>query len=318
MILAWLALLCVGCAIPRDHHLFSVGSSSDQPSTPFLSTDALLSSGLASESLSYGSKGRLFESELRLRKALALDPDNSNIRFNLALVLGQSGVTEEALVLLDGLRAKQGRTPRLLIAEADIRNSLGDLDGARELLKEAFVAFKSVDNLAQAALVARSISNLAFAAGAEQEALCYSYEALMLAPNPQQLGYHGSLLVGMNLFAQANSYLQGEISRQPGMGASVSVHQALALAKFGVGDMHAALKEAEISQDLLAENPELANEVNAIWWLLRKVEPLEEGDDKTAEQLERLQPDVVRLKEKPTYSVLRWPPRMRELLDQVS
>jgi hypothetical protein len=82
--------------------------------------------------------------------------------------------------------------------------------------------------------------------------------------------------------------------------------------------MHAALKEAEISQDLLAENPELANEVNAIWWLLRKVEPLEEGDDKTAEQLERLQPDVVRLKEKPTYSVLRWPPRMRELLDQVS
>ena len=304
--------------MPVDHHLFSVSSSSDPQSRPFLSTDELLSSGLASEALSYGSKGRLFESESRLRKALALDPGNSNIEFNLAIVLGQSGVTDEALTLLEGLRAKQGRTPRLLVFEADIRNLLGDLDAARELLKEAFLVFKVADNRVQAALLARSISNLAFAAGAEQEALCYSYEAVMLAPNPQQLGSHGSLLVGMNLFAQAVSYIQGEISRQPGIGSAVSVHQALALAKFGVGDIHAALKEAEISQDLLAENPDVANEVNVAWWLMRNLEPVEPGDDKTAQQLERLQPDVVRLKEKPTYAVLRWPPRLREMLDKAS
>jgi tetratricopeptide (TPR) repeat protein len=270
------------------------------------------------ESISYGAKGRLFDAECRLRRALVLNPGNDRISFNLAVVLSQSGNYDEALTLLQSLRAAQGDRPHILLAVADCKNAQGHRAEAREVLKEVFGIYKSAGNYPQAASVARSIANLAFAEGLESEALCYSFEGLTLAPSSQQLGAHASLLVAMNLFQAADTTLSRRIAESPGLGAAVSVHYAWALAKFGLGDTPGALKQVEIAQDFASENPELSGEVNIVWWLLKRQSPVSPDDSATVvEKLDSLYPDVVRLRDKPTYALVRWPVALRELLDSV-
>jgi len=306
----------LGCAIPRDHHTFSVYAPESEQN-PFLSSDELLAAGLVSESIRYGMKGRLFESESRLRKARYLDPNNDRIAFNLAVVLGQGGSVDEALETLERLRVAQGDQPYLLVAMADIHNGQGDRDRARALLKEAFSIYRDAANVGQASIIARSISNLSFAQGLEQEALCYSWEALSLAPAPQQLGAHIALLVALNRFSEAEGYAKRLIQQSPSLGASVQVHYALALAHAGRGDDAGALREIEIAQDLLAENPEIAVEVNAVWYMLKSRAPDSEDTEATLQRLRQGHMDALRLREKPTYSLVRWPSAMRELLTQV-
>jgi tetratricopeptide (TPR) repeat protein len=307
----------VGCAIPRDHHKFSVRATGSEEN-PFLSTDQLLASGLVSESMQYGAKGRLFEAEARLRKALYLEPNNDGIKFNLAVVLGQGGNTEEALGILNQLRSALGEQPYLLVAIADIHNGLGDRDQARTELKRAFALYRGAGNDGQAAIIARSISNLAFAQGLEQEAVCYSWEALTLAASPQQLGAHSALLVGLNQFSAVESYTKRRIEQAPALGASVQVHYALSLAYVGRNDVAGALREVEIAQDLLAENPELGAEVNSLWYILKTLSPDPEDTDATKQKLEQAHLDAVRLRDKPSYSLIRWPPAARELLRTVA
>lgn len=306
----------VGCAIPRDHHTFSVYAPGSEQN-PFLSTDELLATGLVSESMRYGAKGRLFEAESRLRKALYLDPNNERIRFNLAVVLGQGGNSDEALDILNTLRGALGEQPYLLVATADIHNGQGDRERARAELKKAFSMYRGVANDGQAAIVARSISNLAFAQGLEQEALCYSWEALTLAPSPQQLGAHTGLLVALNMFSEAESLAKQRIQQSPALGASVQVHYALSLAHMGRADIAGALREVEVAQDLLAENPEIGTEVNSLWYLLKNMSPDPEDTEATRQKLEQSHLDAARLREKPTYALVRWPSAARDLLSRV-
>ncbi len=321
-VLVALFSVVLGCAVPRDQASFSVGPAGEGGSETFLSSQELLVAGLVSESLVFGSKGRLFDSEVRLRRALYLAPENSSIAFNLAVVLGQQGNYEESIALLEKLRSRQGDQPRILIALADVYSSQGDFVKARDYLKTAYAAFHSASNFAQAALVARSISNFAFASGHEQEALCYSYEALSLAPAAQQLGSHASIMVGLNLYPQVWQFTDEQILASPALGAGPQVHHARALAKGAMGDLPTALKEVEMAQDLVTQEPELTPEVNAVWFLARREVPLlaemEQADkDALEESYKRMYPDVMRLQEKPTYSMLRWPPVFHKLLDKV-
>jgi len=306
----------LGCAIPRDHHTFSVYAPESEQN-PFLSSDELLAAGLVSESIRYGVKGRLFESESRLRKARYLEPNNDRIAFNLAVVLGQGGSVDEALEILGRLRVAQGDQPYLLVAMADIHNGQGERDRARALLKDAFSIYRDAGNVGQAATIARSISNLSFAQGLEQEALCYSWEALSLAPSPQQLGAHTALLVALNRFSEAESHAKERIQQSPSLGASVQVHYALSLAHAGRGDEAGALREIEIAQDLLAENPEIGVEVNAVWYMLKSRSPDSEDTEASLQKLRQGHMDALRLREKPTYALVRWPSAMRELLSMV-
>jgi tetratricopeptide (TPR) repeat protein len=307
---------CVGCAIPRDHHTFSVYAPGNEQN-PFLSTDELLTAGLVSESMLYGAKGRLYEAESRLRKALYLDPKNEKVQFNLAVVLGQGGNSEEALEMLSQLRGSLGDQPYLLVAIADIHNGQGDRERARTELKKAFSMYRGVSNDSQAAVIARSISNLAFAQGLEQEALCYSWEAITLAPSPQQLGAHTGLLVALNMFSEAENFTKQRIQQSPALGASVQVHYALSLAHMGRDDVAGALREVEIAQDLLAENPEIGPEVNSLWYLLKTLSPDPEDTEATLQKFEQSHMDAARLRKKPTYAIVRWPASVRELLSKV-
>ena len=311
-----------GCAIPRDQDSFAVVAAGKEGADPFLSSRELMVSGLVSESLTYGSKGRLFDAESRLRRALYLAPGNSSIEFNLALVVGQQGNYEESLALLNKLRTRQGDQPRILIALADVLSAQGKFEQARDHLKIAYQAFYDAGNTLKAALVARSISNLAFASGHDQESLCYSYEALSLAPSPQELGSHASIMVGLNLFRHTLQFTDEQIVLSSGLGAGALVHHARAMAKGAGGDFAAALGESETAQELVTQEPELTPEVNAVWFLLRREVPLAEDmeqvdKDAIEESYKRMYPDVMRLQEKPTYPMLRWPPKLYTLLDKV-
>lgn len=304
------AVVCflVGCAVPRDNANFSVSSA--DASQEFLSSAELLTSGLVSESISIASKGRLFDAESRLRKALLLSPTNPSIQYNLAVVLGQQGYGDEATTILEELRRTQGDHPRYAMALADVYAGAGDLAKAREQLKVAFGAFVQAQNWLKAALVARSISNLAFADGAEQEALCYSYEALLLEPSAAQLGFHTSILVGLNQFATADTYVGDQLALNPALGASPRVHLFRALARAALGNVRGAVSEIETAQDLVAQDPELGAEVNVVWWLLKRQVPQTSEDledEKLQQSLEAVVPEVARLKEKPTYGMVRWP-----------
>lgn len=313
-----ISVCVVGCAVPRDQQTFSVRADDKENGDVFFTSEALRSAGLTSESISYGTKGRLFDAECRLRRALVLEPNNAQISFNLAVVLSQSGNYEEALSILEALRTTQGARPNILLALADCKNLQGQRVQAREILKELFGIYKAAGNDPQAASVARSIANLAFGDGLESEALCYSFEALSLAPSSQQLGAHAALLVAMNLFQAADDTLSARIAQTPSLGAAVSVHHAWALAKFGLGDTAGALKQIEIAQDFSSENPELSGEVNIVWWLIKKqLPPAADDSVSITEKLDALYPDVVRLRDKPTYSLIRWPVAMRALLDAV-
>lgn len=311
-----LCLGLMGCAIPREQTTFSIPSGNPEGGA-FLSSQQLLVAGLVSESLRYGKKGRFFEAEVRLRRALYLDPSNNNIAFNLAVVLAQSGSTEEAMDLLEDLRVRLRNPPHVLVALADIYNAEGRYSKARELLKEAFQTYKRAENLPQAASLSRSISNIALAEGLEQEALCYSSEAFALDPTAQQLGYHGMLLVGLNLFNDAEQFITASITGNSALGAAPLVHHALALAKFGRHDYKGALAQEEMAQDLLSVDPELGTEVNVVWWLLMQREPAEGRSDALLEQLQSISPDVQRLQEKPIYRVVHWPAELQRDLQSV-
>jgi hypothetical protein len=113
-----------------------------------------------------------------------------------------------------------------------------------------------------------------------------------------------------------------QILASPALGASSQVHYARALAKGAVSDLPTALKEAEMAQDLVSQEPELTPEVNAVWFLVQREVPLlaemEQADkDALEESYKRMYPDVMRLKEKPTYAMLLWPPLFHQLLDKV-
>lgn len=316
-----LLVVAIGCAVPRDQASFEVRGSADTSSTPFFSSEQLRAAGLVSESIAMGSKGRLFEAESRLRKAQALNPGNASTEFNLAMVLGQQGNYDEAREILRRQREQQGNRPHLMVALADLARAEGDLEKAKGYLKDAFATYSKAQNVMQASLIARSISNLAFAGGHEQEALCYSYEALSLYPSAGDLGQHGSIMVGLNLFEAVDLFISDEIKKNAALGSGPLVHHALALARGALGKLPEALEEVQVAQSLLVLDPELGPEVNSLWWLLqREVPPKEDLTDKDNEaleaSLEAFHPDVLRLQERPTYPVLRWPAYYRELLEK--
>lgn len=312
-------VLLSGCAVPRDASDFAV-TAPGNVSTAFISSNELLVSGLVSESISIAGRGRLFDAEARLRRALFLSPDDPTITYNLAVVLGQQGYAEESQGLLLVLRTRQGDHPRYALAMADVYVGQRRLGDAREELKRAFNAFSKAQNWPQAALVARSISNLAFADGAEQEALCYSYEAFFLDPSAVQLGYHTSLLVALHHYSATETFIGDQLQSNPALGSVPRVHVARALARAALGNSTGAVESIQIAQDLLAQDPEIGVEVNVAWWLLKKEIPQtpdEQEDKKLQESLDAVLPEVIRLKEKPSYGLVRWPPKVLALLEAV-
>ena len=270
-------------------------------------------SGLVSEALSFIKRGRLYDAEAKLRQAAYLEPSNDRIAFNLAVVISQSGQSEESLRILERLLAKEPQNPNYLQAIADTFVSQGRHAEAKERLKQAFALFKGANNLPRSALLARSISNLAFGLGEEQEALCYSYEALTLAPNATQVGMHARVLVALNLFEQAENFVK---RRQSAADQALAFH-ALGMSRFARGETANALEAEEVALDRITDSPELSSEVTAAWWIMKSKVPDPQATEESEERMREMKADVVEFRDRNPYEVVMWPAALRRELNNV-
>ncbi len=271
-----------GCAVPVDPRLNATGTRVvDGREERFASSKELLVAGLIDDGLGLAMKNRFFEAESRLRQAQYLEPDNTRILFNLAVVLNQVAQSEEAEKILKELLRKQPKNIDAQMALAAVKASLGAPSDGIAALKEAFGDLKRAKNAPRSSLVARSIAHLAFQAGNVPEALCYSYEAFRLNPTLGQLGLHGRMLVAQGLYRTAKEFIEAEIKAAPALGKSTMVKHALGVSRFALGDTEGALEVQTQALDFLRKEPELGGEVNAAWYAMRA--PTITGDESEAE-----------------------------------
>ena len=305
-------VLATSCAMQRNNTEFSLSQRGGSVTEgEFASSKDLRGSGLVSEGLGFANVGRLYNAEGRLRQAMYLEPSNDRIAFNLAVILNQAGQSQEARVIMARLLAKEARNPTYLQAMADVSVSEGDHEGAKTTLKEAFSLFKSAGNLPRAALIARSISNIAFGIGNEQEALCYSYEAFALAPTPSQVSAHARLLVALNLFDEAQAF----VNAQRYLATEPMAHHAFAMATFAKGEYNAALEAEDAALGRIAVAPEMSQELNTAWWLMKQHVPDEkEPSDEAKERMIELKESAVQYAERQPYELVMWPAALRREL----
>lgn len=314
--LALLACSVYGCAVPVSHSQFSIPAGPGKEGD-FASTKDLRIAGLASEAMNYSKRGRFFEAENRLRQADYLAPGNERIAYSLAVAMNQNGQSEDAKQMVEGLLRRKPNDPNLLAALADIEFSLGEPQDARARLKASFAQFREAGNAQQAARLARSISNLAFIEGNEQEALCYSHEAWTLGQNSEQLAWHVRLLVALNLFIEAKETAGGAIAKNKALGRSAPVQIAVALAKVGLGDFEGASESAEIAVDLIPEAPEMGSEISTVAWLIGKrldKAPAAPGSEEVEEERVEM---VLGFRGREPHELITWPPALREQLAAV-
>jgi tetratricopeptide (TPR) repeat protein len=310
-----LVVLVAGCAPAVSHKEFSVPGAA--PGNPFISSQELLTSGLLSEGLSLSVRSRLIDAVFRVRQALSLDPSNSRLQLNLALMLRQVGELEEALEIFSRLYAREPRNPDVLVGYADALIVSGKQAEARRILKEAFRLFTGAANLPQAARLARSLSNIAFAVGDEPEALCYSYEATMLSPLADQVAAHGKLLVGLNMSALALRKIEEVSLLNPSVLRSARVQHVRGLAFYALGDFARAVDAEDLAIQYLSKDPEIASEVAAARWLA--ISKLDRSQDSEVEiqRYEEQRQDVADYSARAGFELVFWPPDIREALAEV-
>jgi hypothetical protein len=128
-------------------------------------------------------------------------------------------------------------------------------------------------------------------------------------------------MVALNLYQSTSGFITEQIELDPARGSGSQVHFAHGLALGALGQSEKSVKEIEVALDLLGDNPDIVSEVNAVWWLLKQEQRAvpEELDPKVLEAEAKMKEsffaDVQRLKERPTYSLIRWPPHFLQMLE---
>lgn len=307
-----LLVLLTACAIPQTHKGFSITSpSSDGAQVEYASTEDLMVSGLVSEALGYAQTSRFIDAEVRLRQARYLKPTNDAVAFNTAVVISQTGQTEEAEEIVNELLSRNPSNPSYRQALADIHVAEGRYAQAVEELKKVFHLYKTSGNYYKASLLARSISNIAFGIGNEQEAVCYSAEGASLYPAPAQAGAHLRILVALNFFGQAVEYhksLPAELS------SAVGYHY-VAMAKYAQNDFEGAAEAEDIAYARTLEAPEKSGEISVAWWLMKnKLPPPAEETEEAKERFGEMRKEVIDFAQKDNFELSTWPNSLRKEL----
>lgn len=311
----------VGCAPPRRPADNAVGFIKNEQGedVPFASIRELTVGGLLNEAMLLAKKSRFRDAEMRLRQARYLEQGNEKLEFNLAVLLNQTGQSDEAQEILQGLLQRRPGYPDYLVVLADSLRIGGNGAEGRKLLREAFNIFKRADNIPRATVVARSIANIDFGLGLEQEALCYSYEALTLSPGSQQFGPHLRMLVALNQIKKAKELLDTSLLTTPGWLQDPLVQHIRGLVLYVLQDYTGALAAEENALNLIESMPELGGEVNAAWWLTKRRAPVddEESNDEK-ERFEQMRQEVIDYRDQQNPMLVTWPMTLREDIDTVS
>jgi ATP/maltotriose-dependent transcriptional regulator MalT len=293
-----------GCAHSRNYDVL----------TP-IATEQLILSGLLVDSVASAGRGRLLDAERQLRKAAWLDPTNFAVQFNLAVVLSQQGRLLEARQTIEKVIKSSGRRPDILVVLADIERQEGNFVQARAFLKDAYRRYDEVDNRKQATLLARSIANLAFVSGEEQEALCYSYEALRYSVDVEQVGYHGLLLLAFNQIELAHNFVLEQATAKRSVRDSGFVQFVLSLATIAKGNFDGGEKTLKLARRLSNKGSTYLNELDA----LQLVALRHTGENiQSEDERKRWEHSARNLIEQAAYQLLHWPMEVQSILRGVA
>ncbi len=298
--IAVMTAICFGCAHSRDYRV-----------SKSIVTEELILSGLLVDSVASAGRGRLLDAEGQLRKAAWLDSTNSAVQFNLAVVLSQQGRLLEARQVIESVRKSSGPRPDIMIVLADIERQEGNFVQARALLKGAYRRFDEVDNREQATLLARSIANLAFVSGEEQEALCYSYEALHQSEDVEQVAYHGILLLALNQIEQVHNFLLQQAAAKRSVRDSGMVQFVLSLTAIAKGDFESGEKALKLARRLSKKGATYLKELDALQLIV-----LQHSGENTQrdEERKRWEDSARNIVEQSSYQLLHWPMDVQDVL----
>ena len=238
------SLLSLSCCAPPP---------SNAPEQAFVPGQELDVVGLVRKGLSDYQRNRYIDAEFSFRQALYLSPKAANVRANLAAALRSSGQYDEAEDILFALNAAAPESLDYLSGLARLYVDKQEFSSAKRFYSLAYEAALKQQDFAAAGRFARNLSAVAFRAGDEASALCYSHVALSLKPDADSHIRHARLLLGMNRPADARTLLGNYLS---GAGSQTGPVAELAVAELALGNNERALQLArsvETSSDLPKE-----------------------------------------------------------------
>jgi len=207
VILGWF----VGCALPAPP---------DVELNDFVPPEEIRLAYLAKEAMWYFGRSRYLDAELKFRQILWLRPDLKNMKQNLAETLGREGLYEEAVQLYLELVQEDPQALSRLSGLARLYYMAGKFDLARLQYEKALAVAIDRNDLGLMAKLARSLAVLSFKVGNEEEAGCYSAQALLWGATPDEFLRHISLLMAMGYYNAAMNALKkyvldNELERDP-------------------------------------------------------------------------------------------------------
>lgn len=264
----------------------------------FIEEADLVTTGLTDEALRFANKSRYIESEANLLRALTVTPDVDALLYNLAVVLQMQGRNEEAIELLLPLVQKE---PESIQYQAELANAYSGarlFDDAIIAYKEAFRFAVKYESAAKAADIARSLAVTFFAAGREQEALCYSYEAQTLRETPDEYEKNLRFMLFANVPSAVLTSSEDMQKIHKDWNNRCAVKYYVALAAYAVKDMEKAESAIQDAKDLQRQNPELQSEIAAAWAVITNAgEKIKVGEiesvDKALAENKRLAAEIL-------------------------
>lgn len=243
-------LVLTGCALPPRGH----------QEIDFVSARELDTISIVREGLNFLARSRYVDAEFKFRQGLYRYPDAVNLKINLAEALKGLGDYQQAIAIYQELLRESPDSVQLLVGLARVHLAAGFRENAIMRYEEALEIALRADENPRAAVLARSIATLYFKAGQEQQALCYSQQALQLLPDRQQVLRHVRLLTGLGMLEQANSVLTDFVAADPGL-RDAEVLWQFALIEGGRGNFAEVLNLIEVSRDKNRDRRALNNEM---------------------------------------------------------
>ncbi|RIL04556.1 MAG: hypothetical protein DCC75_12515 [Proteobacteria bacterium] len=266
---AVLVLIC-GCALPVDQ--------SARPS--FVPKEELLLVQLMREGMAYFNQSRFIDAELRFRQVLWLRPELENAQVNLARTLEAVGLAMESVKQYDQLiekfpekiEYKLGRARALLVA--------GRRREALKAIEEVSIEYLSKNQDGLAANTARSLSNLYFKYGSEEQAFCFSSQAFAIRADRGEAQAHGRIMIALGSFDRAEEFLTA-FSTQNGLDKDPIFLAMRALSSYGLNERKLARSLAELALLSLGLDPDYNFQVKLIYYMeeLKALEAEASPDD---------------------------------------
>ena len=195
--LVFITFLCTSCAAPAPEF----------ERQDFVSRREIVANSLYQQAVASLRSGRLIDAELRMLQALYLFPDAHNIRANLALILKSNSLYEEAAKIYTDLIRLFPDVIEYRFALAENYYFQKEYSTAINNFESVMLAFEKENDNAKASLTARTLAALNFTIGNEQQAFCYSEQALVYQGSQDQIIRHARILLAIGYYKDAQNIL---------------------------------------------------------------------------------------------------------------